>query len=170
MSRERAITAEIPRLRRYARALTGNPAEADDLVQDCLERALRAMHQWTEGENPRRWLFAIMHNLFIDAARRSARRPQIAPVDLAETAGEAPALDNVDSIALRRALAALSPEHREVVLLVGLEGLSYREAAEALDIRIGTLMSRLARGRERLRDLMASEQSAVKSASIRRVK
>lgn len=169
MNPQQAIAAEIPRLRRYARALTGDAAEADDLVQDCLERALKAIQHWRDGDNPRKWLFAIMHNLFIDAARRSARRPQLTSIDLVEAAGADPAPDNLEGIAVKRALAALTPEHREVILLVGLEGLSYREAAETLDIPVGTLMSRLARGRERMRELLDSEPAA-RGGNIRRVK
>lgn len=170
MDRREAIAAEIPRLRRYAFALTGNSTHADDLVQDCLERALKAIDQWREGDSPRKWLFTIMHNLFIDVGRRSARRPMEVPIEFSEQLNPDPTPDNLNNIALKRALSALSPEHREVVLLVGLEGFSYREAAEALDIKTGTLMSRLSRGRERLRELMGEEQITVKSTVIRRVK
>jgi RNA polymerase sigma-70 factor (ECF subfamily) len=173
MSRAQAIAAEIPRLRRYARALTGDAEEADDLVQDCLERALTAIDQWRQGDDPRKWLFAIMHNLFIDAARRSARRPQLVAAELADAVGAEPASDQLDAIAVDRALALLSPEHREVILLVGLEGFNYREAAEALDIPVGTLMSRLARGRARLRELMAAEETPARNGHaglVRRIK
>ena len=173
MNKKRAILAEIPRLRRYALALADNREEADELVQDALERALRFLEKWREGDNPRKWLFTIMHNLFIDRKRAIARRSvEVQMEDAGQIAdrNDHPANSTIDHIALQKALAQLSPEHREVVLLVGLEGFSYRETAELLDIRIGTLMSRLSRGRERLKELMSEEQNKRPSTHIRRVK
>lgn len=149
-----AIAAEIPRLRRYARALTGVDAEADDLVQETLARALSRIDQWQNGESPRKWLFSILHNLHVDALRRTARRPQHLSIDATEIAPAAIGNDLGTRRDLDNGLQALSPEHRQVLLLIGLEGLSYAEAAEVLDVPIGTIMSRLARARERLRLLM----------------
>ena len=153
-SRREAVAAEIPRLRRYARALTGDDGEADDLIQDTLERALARLVQWREGDNPRKWLFSILHNLHVDGLRRKSRRPPHVGLESLGPDQSAPAADGASGRDLDKALQMLSMEQREVVLLVGLEGLSYAETAEVLDIPVGTVMSRLARGRERLRALM----------------
>jgi RNA polymerase sigma-70 factor (ECF subfamily) len=144
----------MPRLRRYARALAGDDGEADDLIQDALERALARLSQWREGESPRKWLFSILHNLHVDRLRRKQRRPPHVGLDSIGVDQSEPAADTASGRDLGRALQLLSVEQREVLLLVGLEGLSYAETAEVLDIPVGTVMSRLARGRERLRALM----------------
>ena len=173
MNKKQAILAEIPRLRRYALALAGGREEADELVQDCLERALASLDKWRENDNPRSWLFAIMHNLFIDGKRRASRRPVEVVLENADKSSlqhNDPSVQAINNIVLKRALALLSPEHREVVLLVGLEGFSYREASKALDIPVGTLMSRLSRGREKMRELMSEEQGRINTTMIRRVK
>lgn len=149
-----AIAAEIPRLRRYARALTGADTEADDLVQETLARALSRIEQWQSGESPRKWLFSILHNLHVDVLRRSARRPPHLSIDATDVAPAAVGNDLGTRRDLDNGLQALSPEHRQVLLLIGLEGLSYAEAADVLGVPIGTIMSRLARARERLRLLM----------------
>jgi RNA polymerase sigma-70 factor (ECF subfamily) len=153
MDREQ-VSAHIPRLRRYARALVGDRYHADDLVQDTLERALSKFHLWRHGSDLRAWLFAIMHNVFINQLK--ARREYV--LDEAHEAGlEAPPqADMLEIRDLDSALRQLSHEQREVVLLVGLEQFSYLEASKALDIPVGTVMSRLSRGRERLRAVMAS--------------
>ena len=156
-SRRDAVAAEIPRLRRYARALVGSNAEADDLIQDTLERALAKLDQWRDGESPRKWLFSILHNLHVDGLRRKSRRPPHVGLDSLGPEQSAPAADGASGRDLDRALQQLSGEQREVVLLVGLEGLTYAETAEVLDIPVGTVMSRLARGRGRLRTLMDYE-------------
>ncbi|MGE0852529.1 MAG: RNA polymerase sigma factor [Hyphomicrobiaceae bacterium] len=156
-SRRDAVAAEIPRLRRYARALVGSNAEADDLIQDTLERALARLGQWRDGESPRKWLFSILHNLHVDGLRRKSRRPPHVGLDSLGPEQSAPAADGASGRDLDRALQQLSGEQREVVLLVGLEGLTYAETAEVLDIPVGTVMSRLARGRGRLRTLMDYE-------------
>jgi RNA polymerase sigma-70 factor (ECF subfamily) len=156
-TRKQAIAAEIPRLRRYARALLGSDSEADDLVQETLARALARIDQWQTGDNPRKWMFSILHNLHVDNLRRHARRPQHlslddnapVPADVGADAGTRRDLDN--------GLQALTAEHRQVLLLIGLEGLTYAEAADVLQVPIGTIMSRLARARERLRVLMACD-------------
>jgi RNA polymerase sigma-70 factor (ECF subfamily) len=133
--------------------LVGSAAAADDLVQDCIERALR---QWTRLESVDRiagWLRSILHNLYVDDMRRQRR--QGVNVDLMVVDNEAmvaaPVRDTAAELDLHRALASLTLEHRQILLLVGLEGLNYREVASELDIPIGTVMSRLARARERLR-------------------
>jgi len=152
-----AILAEIPRLRRYARALLRDRDAADDLVQDSLERALTRLDNWRTGENPRRWLFTIMHHLFVDQMRKVSRRGGNAtvPVEAAERVPQAPAQQ--DSFAVRDildALEAISPERRAAIMMVAVEGFSYVEAANILGIPAGTLMSRIARGREELRGLL----------------
>ena len=153
-SRREAVAAEIPKLRRYARALSGDDGEADDLIQDTLERALARLHQWRDGESPRKWLFSILHNLYVDNLRRKSRKPPHVGLETLGVDQSAPAADGASGRDLDRALHLLSGEQRQVVLLIGLEGLSYAETAEVLDIPVGTVMSRLARGRDRLRVLM----------------
>ena len=151
------IAEQIPRLRRYARALTGDRAAADDLVQDTLERALSRFHLWRRGSDLRAWLFTIMHNIFVNQARSRMRYPH-EPLD--ETAAEKLQYREPDWSALRDigdALARLPVEQRTVVLLVGLEQFTYEEAARVLDIPIGTVMSRLSRARERLRALLGGD-------------
>jgi RNA polymerase sigma-70 factor, ECF subfamily len=154
---KRAIAGEIPRLRRYARALSGSDVEADDLVQETLTRALAHIGQWQTDESPRKWLFSILHNHFIDGVRRTMRRPLHLSID----AGDVVPIAAGDDAGIRRdldkGLQGLSEDQRQVLLLVGLEGLSYAETADVLGIPIGTVMSRLARARERLRVLMACD-------------
>ena len=160
------LVNELPRLRRYALALLGDPAAADDLVQDCLARALSRLHLFRPGTDLRAWLFTIMHNVFVNAARRHP--PAAVPLD-AVTDGPAAAPEQDGRAALRdvsRALAQLPAEQRQVVLLIGLEEMSYRQASDVLGIPVGTVMSRLARGRQRLRRAMEGETPA----ALRRVK
>lgn len=153
-SMDHPIVREIPRLRRYARALVGSRADADDLVQDTLERAHARWHLWRRGAGVRPWLFAIMHNLFVDRSRLARSRVALAPLDgagePASPGGQEAASARLD---LEAALARLSPPQREVLLLVTLEELSYADAARVLDIPLGTVMSRLASARARLREL-----------------
>lgn len=151
----RSIEAEIPRLRRYARALTRDACNADDLVQDCLARALGKLHLWREGTDLRAWLFTILHNQYVNQVRRAVREG--AAVALSETE---PALacaphqgKRLELRDLDRALAKLPGEQRAVILLVGLEGLRYENVAEILGVPVGTVRSRLSRGREALRRL-----------------
>jgi RNA polymerase sigma-70 factor, ECF subfamily len=154
--RDRQIIDLIPRLRRYARALTGNADLADDLVQDCLERAWGRLHLWRRDSNMRAWLFTIMHNLHVNARRRAANRPDRAELpDWEAGPGVQPIQEHI--VEFRSTVAALHrlpDEQKAVLLLVGLEGFSYRETAEVLSLPIGTVMSRLARGRERLRQML----------------
>ena len=148
----------IPRLRRYARALVGERAGADDLVQDTLERAWTKLHLYRRGTDLRAWLFTIMHNLHVNARIRTGRSPEIAGAPQADGGEAAPAQGGGLLLRdLERALGELPEEQRTVVLLVGLEGLSYRDAADVLGVPVGTVMSRLARGRERLRRLVDGE-------------
>ena len=148
------LLASLPRLRRYARALRRNDEDADDLVQDTLERAWSRAGLWQGVGDMRTWLFSIMHNLHVDALRRG----RLDTVDLDELTPEVPvAPTQGHTLAVRdldTALAALPAEQREVLLLTALDGLAYGEIAQALGIPIGTVMSRLSRGRERLRGLM----------------
>ena len=145
----------IPHLRRYARALTGDYAAAEDLVQDTLERAWKRMSLWRPGSNLRAWLFTIMHNLYINQIKARARgaRQNVDPENLDAPAAAAQE-DRLELRDLNRALQRLPHEQREVVLLIGLEQMSYEEAARVLGIPLGTVMSRLYRGREQLRSLM----------------
>jgi len=165
---EHLIEQHIPRLRRYARALTGERVSADDLVQDTLERALNKLHLWRRGSDLRAWLFTIMHNVYVNQLRSRSARPTV-PLDEddiypAERGHDTDRLEIRDiDVALRR----LPDEQREVLLLIALEQLSYEETARALGIPIGTVMSRLSRARERLRRLLGG---AGDSATLRVIK
>lgn len=157
MDAQADLIQHIPKLRRYARALTGNAAHADDLVQDTLERALNKLQLWRSGSDMRAWLFTIMHNLFVNhvkSANSQVHQELDAAMDV-PVAGE-----QYSQLGLRdiqSALGLLPDEQREILLLVGLEQYSYAEAADILGLPLGTVMSRLSRGRERLRQLLASE-------------
>ncbi|GAA6211830.1 sigma-70 family RNA polymerase sigma factor [Hyphomicrobiales bacterium 4NK60-0047b] len=166
------IEACIPALRRYARALTGNADLADDLVQDCLERAIRKRHLWSPTGNLKSWLFTMLINIYRNQLRALKNRPALASID--EMSNEpSVAASQPDQVALaetRRALGTLPLEQREVLLLVTIEGMPYKEAATILGIPIGTLMSRLGRGRKRLRQLVDYEPKKTETSSLRRVK
>jgi RNA polymerase sigma-70 factor, ECF subfamily len=163
-----AVLREVPRLRRYAVALLADRARADDLVQDTLERALGRLHLWQSGTDMRRWLFTIMHNLHVNAVRRSIRRGTETTLEDAEDRlVQAPS--QMDSVAVRdlgRALQILPTEQAEVLILVALEGMAYREVAQVLDIPLGTVMSRLSRARQALRRHLDGEDAP----ALRRVK
>jgi len=152
----RSIEAEIPRLRRYARALARDFVAADDLVQDCLARALDKLHLWQEGTDLRAWLFTILHNQYVNQVRRAVREGTA--VGLSETEPmltRAPHQGKrLELRDLERAITKLPEEQRSVILLVGLEGMRYEEVAEILDVPVGTIRSRLSRGREALRRLI----------------
>lgn len=162
-----AILAEIPRLRRYARALLGDRAAADDLVQDTLERAWLRLDQWQAGSNMRAWLFSIMHNLRADQVRRPGVPTRSMEEEDIEVPTRAKQSDGLELRDLEWALSYLPDEQREVLLLVGLEEMSYTEIATTVGIPIGTVMSRLSRGRERLRMIM---QGLPPSAQLRVVR
>ena len=148
------IVPYIPNLRRYARALVGDREGADDLVQDTLERAVRKFHLWRPGDL-RAWLFSIMHNVFVNQLKARKIAYEVEVDD--SLAAPMSSVTSTDLMDLDRALAALSPDQREVVLLVALEDMTYAEVGRALGIPIGTVMSRLSRAREKLRRLMEGE-------------
>lgn len=152
------IAALLPRLRRFARALTGQAADADDMVQIALERALVRAEQFVPGTRLDAWLYAIVRNAWIDEARARTRRAKVfAPAELGERVGsdgETEMLAKLEAKGVWAAMAALPEEQREAVALVCVEGLAYREAAAALGVPIGTLTSRLARGRAALQRLL----------------
>lgn len=159
----------IPRLRRYARALLrGDVLAADDLVQDCLERALSRLHLWQEGTDLRAWLFTIMHNLYVNQVRKSANSLQLVELsqDTEPHTESATAERHLELRDLNQAINGLSAEQREILLLVSLEGLRYQEVASILGIPEGTVMSKLSRTREKLRIVMGE----TKHARLRRVK
>ncbi|MDH4326588.1 MAG: sigma-70 family RNA polymerase sigma factor [Betaproteobacteria bacterium] len=153
MSDGPSLIALIPRLRRYARALVGERAAADDLVQDTLERAWSKLHLYRHGTDLRAWLFTVMHNVHVNQVRAS-RPTAVLEDDMPELAQRAVQGDALIVRDLERAVAALPAAQREVLLLVALEDLSYDEAARVLGIPIGTVMSRLARAREKVRVMM----------------
>ncbi len=154
MNFESQVVSWLPQLRRYARALTGDPAWADDLVQDTAERALARWSAFRPDSNLRAWLLTILRHLYIDQLRM---RREIAVDDEAAPWRELEARGEVDGLVLRdvqRALYHLPVEQREVLLLVGVEELTYQEASIALGVPVGTVMSRLSRAREHMRVLM----------------
>jgi RNA polymerase sigma-70 factor (ECF subfamily) len=156
------IEAEIPRLRRYARYLRREPDHADDLVQECLARAIAKIHTWQPGTNLRAWLFVILRNCHINEIRREQRMDSIDDSPADEPALTTPG-NQETSVALsevRRAYLGLSEEHREVLLLVAIEGLQYEEAAAILEVPLGTVRSRLSRARQALRQALASGRGA----------
>ena len=158
----KGLESAIPALRRYAWALTRHPETADDLVQDTLLRALRAEHLFHGGEM-RSWLYTILTNLNRNRLRALARRPTLTAIeDTDAPATPAPEAGGRD---IERALAALVEDQRSALLLVVLEGLSYREVAEVQGVPIGTVMSRLARARAQIRDYLEGERPV-----LRRVK
>lgn len=164
---EQQVVELIPRLRRYARALLrGDIAAADDLVQDCLERALSRLRLWRRGSDLRAWLFTIMHNLYVNQLRCTSHeatffklRRKSRPLPPSTPSILCPCRNS-------SALSHLQPDQREILLLVALEGLSYQQVAVILGVPEGTVMSRLARARERLRRALEGETEV----SLRRIK
>jgi RNA polymerase sigma-70 factor (ECF subfamily) len=154
MSDADSIVELIPRLRRYARALAGERMAADDLVQDTLERAWSKLHLYRRGTDLRAWLFTVMHNVYVNPVR--AARPTV-PLDeeMPETFQPARESDGLMLRDLDVSIRKLPPDQREVLLLVALEDMSYDETASTLGIPIGTVMSRLARAREKLRAMLS---------------
>ena len=154
MAFEQELLALLPRLRRFARSLTHHPSDADDLCQTALERALKSREQWQAGTRLDSWMYRIIRNIWIDNRRAAARRGVHGDIDdgVMQIADDSHArmeasmeLNDVD-----KAMAKLPDEQREAVILVLVEGYAYREAAEILEVPIGTLTSRLVRGREAL--------------------
>jgi RNA polymerase sigma factor (sigma-70 family) len=152
----------LPRLRRFARSITFHREDADDLVQVALERALAHSDQWQAGSRLDSWMFRIIKNAWIDEVRSRVRRERVfAPEQEGEHVGDASAAAHQDQLAIRKAVSLLSDEHRIVIGLVLVDGLSYKEAAEVLEIPIGTLTSRLARAREALQGLLSDQARTV---------
>ncbi len=150
------LVALLPRLRRFARTLARNPHDADDVVQLALERALTRIGQWRPDTKLESWMFGIIRNAWIDEVRARKRHDAVlAPEELGEHVGETTTDAEIHRMALEAALSQLPEEQRSAVALVLIEGLSYKEAAEAMDVPIGTLTSRLARGRDALTALLA---------------
>jgi RNA polymerase sigma-70 factor (ECF subfamily) len=152
------LVKEIPRLRRYARALTSEVAAADDLVRDCLMRAVSKSHLWQEGTDLRAWLFTILHNQHVNEVRRAVREGRTTAItDIEPEPALTSAPDQDKRLELRdleRAFAKLPDEQRSARLLVGMESMNYDQAAAVLDVPVGAIRSRLSRGREALRQLI----------------
>lgn len=161
----RDLAAQIPRLRRYARGLTHDPHWADDLVQDTMERALARAWRFRAGSNLRAWLFTMLYRLYLNDVARERRSAQSTTEELGVIHSEPG-----EMLDMQKAMALLPPEQRAILLLVGLEQLTYAETAAILEIPLGTVMSRLSRARERLRFLLAGEaptsQDSAKHLSI----
>jgi RNA polymerase sigma-70 factor, ECF subfamily len=163
------VIAELPFLRRFARSLCGDAALADDLVQDCVERAISKLHLYDPARPLRAWMFAILRNIFISGLRQKSRLPISKTIDeLREGEGaQAPDQESYMSIALiERALDELPAQQREVLILVSLEELSYRETADIIGVPIGTVMSRLSRARSQFQNILEERGTPV----LRRVK
>lgn len=156
------LLAAIPRLRRYARVLTGDPARADDLVQETLARGWEKRRLWAAGTDLRAWLFTIMHNVFVNQRAMAVRESQNVSLDAEGDAGaawqvpvRAPQQTHVELLEVLRQLAQLPPEQREVLVLAAVDEMRYEEIATMLSIPVGTVMSRLSRAREKLRRAMS---------------
>lgn len=153
------ILAELPAVRRYALILAGDADRADDLVQDCLERALLRQRLWRRPGNLRAWLFTILRHIHANQLRALRRRPLTLPLmdDLGSVVDSQ--LDHVQAQQTLDALWRLSDEYRETLLLVAVEGLTYKEAGQILGIPVGTVMSRLSRAREQLRIVLDGDRA-----------
>lgn len=156
-----ALAVETAALRRYAIVLAGNRADAEDLVQECLTRALAAAASWPGGPNLRRWLFRIMHNIHVSDLRRRRVRTDYDRSIAIETSHAPDQQAQLEAKAVLAALARLPEPQRQAIALVAIDGTRYDEAAAILGIPTGTLMSRLARGREALRRALAEDQAPV---------
>jgi RNA polymerase sigma-70 factor (ECF subfamily) len=159
MNEAERLVELIPRLRRYARALVGDRATADDLVQDTLERAWAKLHLYRRGTDLRAWLFTVMHNVHVNRVR-AARPTDPLEEDMPELAQRASQGDALLVRDLDRAISRLPAEQRAVLLLVTLEEMSYETVARSLEIPIGTVMSRLSRAREKVRAMMLGQGAA----------
>lgn len=155
------IIATLPRLRRFARSLTREPQDADDLVQITVERALGRADQFRMGSHLAGWLFGILRNAWIDECRsRQRREPSRMSEELAESVGDPAADSQAELVCVQDALLQLPEEQRLAVSLVLIEGFSYKEAAEIMSVPIGTLTSRLSRGREALQEMLSEAPEA----------
>jgi RNA polymerase sigma-70 factor (ECF subfamily) len=171
------IETQLPSLRRYARALTGDAWAADDLVQDTLERACAKWRLWAVGSDLRAWLFTLMHNLYLNQLRGMPPPGHVVNIDNAPADAGTGAQGLDDTLDLSRCLQRLPADQRAVLLLVTLEDMRYEDVAKVLSIPIGTVMSRLSRARSRLRELMeglpaepAPAQNRTHVAALRRLK
>ncbi len=166
---ENLLLEEISSLRRYAWALSGDPDQADDLVQECLARAISRRKLWISQKGMRPWLFTILHNIFVNTTRRDGNSPIAGSIEEYEnsaiSAGEADTMCAISDF--ERSVNQLPAEQRETLLLVGLEQMSYREASKVAGVPVGTIMSRLSRARTQLTKSLNGEPQV---ASIRRVK
>ena len=158
------IEQHIPRLRRYALVLAGDPTRAEDILQDCLERAWAKQHLFRPGSDLRAWLFTILHNVHANAARRYRTAPALVPLeDVSPVRPIRPTqLDELELDGLKDALTQLPEEQRQVLLMVGMEQMRYAEVSQILGVPIGTVMSRLHRARERLREVLAHQHAPPK--------
>lgn len=154
----RLIEAEIPHLRRYARYIVRDSNQADDLVQECLARAVAKIDSWQPGTNLRAWLFVILKNCHINAMRRSQAAPTVDAENHQTPSAEANQEAHMMLMEVRNAFLRLSQEHREVLLLVAIEGLQYQEAAAVLNVQVGTVRSRLSRARQALRQTLEESE------------
>ena len=156
------LEAEIPHLRRYARSLTRNVDQADDLVQECLVSALENIASWRAGSNMRAWLFVILRNKFLNSTRKvQNERKASASLEIAVNANSSTSDQHRIRTAVmevKQAFTQLTGEHREILTLVAVEGLSYEEAAEVLNVAVGTVRSRLARARRHLKELIDEDR------------
>jgi RNA polymerase sigma-70 factor (ECF subfamily) len=166
------IEKEIPRLRRYARYLARDADRADDLVQECLTRAITKIESWTPGTNLRAWLFVILRNCHINEVRRGQRTSlsgeMSSDYDVVPTPASQEA--HISLLEVRDAYLNLSEEHREVLLLVAIEGLQYEEAAAILAIPVGTIRSRLSRARQALRDALEGDRASAPGGPLNRAR
>jgi RNA polymerase sigma-70 factor (ECF subfamily) len=173
--RDEELAAVIPRLRRYALVLTGNPARADDLVQDTLARAWAKRSYWRPGSDLRAWLFTIMHNVFVNqlaAARRDAANVSLDAEDesgtpLLQVSTDDNPTRRIEVQEVMRQVRRLPPEQREVLMLVAVHELHYEEVAAVLGIPVGTVMSRLSRARDKLRRIAPRQPFALGAAGER---
>jgi RNA polymerase sigma-70 factor (ECF subfamily) len=163
------MIGHLPALRRYAIVLAGDRHAADDLVQDCIERALRRIDTLADEQRLAAWLRSILFNLFIDGRRTSRSRGETAEATLLDELVDPATQPDVQQEAdeVLRATATLTPEHRQVLLLIAAQGLSYREVAEELGVPIGTVMSRLARARDQLREALAEPRQRLSAMTAR---
>jgi RNA polymerase sigma-70 factor, ECF subfamily len=156
-----ALGELLPRLRRFARVITRNVADADDLVQVSVEKALARAEQWRPGSRLDSWMFGIMKNAWVDEIRARQRRDRVhAPEEAGSTVGDASAAARDIALSVQAAMARLPEEQRLAIALVLVEGLSYKDAAETLGVPIGTLTSRLARGRATLQAVLGDDGGA----------
>jgi RNA polymerase sigma-70 factor (ECF subfamily) len=160
------IEAEIPRLRRFARFLVGDVDRADDLVQECLTRAIAKIDSWQPGTNLRAWLFVILRNCHFNELRRKNRSPIVPGAEERVVSVPGNQEMHMTLLEVKDAFLRLSQEHREVLLLVAIEGLPYEEAASVLDVPIGTVRSRASRARQALRDLLAFGEGPDQASAV----